>query len=900
MLCRMMPLLLATFAASCTYVSVPDIARLEGLNPERRLKEIEAAKLILESRDLMSVHEWASAKHKLFEARSRRAEVFGSSSLAVEEVNLDLGTLYIDSGDLSQAVKILHTAGQNLLKNKHIDSLLHSELAFKLAMKFGDLSLEQYSDELLTLSVKLRSDTLGSKHILTKISQYWLRDQEEVDALNDQYFEKIITEILEAIENETVGRNILNAHETAMNFDRKFFQATLRHARWVLIRRWVNQGKLSQIRAMVESMETHANALLLQGENIEAYSLYYMIGDIYTGLKNLKLAHKNYEIAYELIEKAESNIIRFSPGVWAKNYSSVGSIRRGWIYSARSNLLADLAKWPFVKKRFPESEQYLRWAIASRLMMKENRIFAKEELYSLFLALGHLGCVYWQQDKHKLAENAWYDALDIFEENFRRLSADQTEALLLRKIRSSRSLSEEILDLIRPQKREEGIENIALASLLLTQGRVADVVAAQNASLNRSNSVEEDSLRQKLRTVQLQLSSLEWSNLPLQNSFDYRTQKRHLEESVIDIKQRLNSITPNDSSFLSLPWSREIVQQVARKIPENAILINYVNYWHREQSSDGSESYKRNYLALLLRADGIVTAVVLGDAKSIEQSIARFRQELVNPASEYRDSAHDLYKKIVEPLRRAIGPSRRLLIVPDGQLHEIPFEILHDGVELLGDSLDIDYLSSGRDLLWKPAQSPGTNVVVFANPELNATPEVSETDVHGSAGPYQRLRTAEVRRSPRGIKFGALPSLRGAEIEASDIARLFPGTVLNFWLDASEQNLFRLRNPPGILHFSTHGLFLREKDTNLGLESRKPLTIEFEPAPVNPLLRSMLLLAGAAQARSSHDASYDGIATALEISTLPLFGTQMVVLSACESGLGGILPGEGVEVVPQI
>jgi CHAT domain-containing protein len=94
---------------------------------------------------------------------------------------------------------------------------------------------------------------------------------------------------------------------------------------------------------------------------------------------------------------------------------------------------------------------------------------------------------------------------------------------------------------------------------------------------------------------------------------------------------------------------------------------------------------------------------------------------------------------------------------------------------------------------------------------------------------------------------------------------------------------------PQILHIATHGFFLEETaggnlpDAVRGLKNRG----KFE----NPLLRSGLALAGA---NSRRDTGNDGILTALEASNLNLWGTSLVVLSACDTGLGEIRNGEGV------
>jgi CHAT domain-containing protein len=98
-----------------------------------------------------------------------------------------------------------------------------------------------------------------------------------------------------------------------------------------------------------------------------------------------------------------------------------------------------------------------------------------------------------------------------------------------------------------------------------------------------------------------------------------------------------------------------------------------------------------------------------------------------------------------------------------------------------------------------------------------------------------------------------------------------------------------------ILHVATHGFFL--SDQQVAAAALRPVSFSAEtpPQPLlgeNPLLRSGLALAGA-NARRSGD-SDDGILTAAEAAQLDLRGTQLVVLSACETGLGEVQQGEGV------
>ena len=113
---------------------------------------------------------------------------------------------------------------------------------------------------------------------------------------------------------------------------------------------------------------------------------------------------------------------------------------------------------------------------------------------------------------------------------------------------------------------------------------------------------------------------------------------------------------------------------------------------------------------------------------------------------------------------------------------------------------------------------------------------------------------------------------------------------------ATEAALRRVSGPR-ILHVATHGFFLRDGDTATGRTA--------QPAPdltgtrlgkwvawtENPLLRSGLALAGANQGKSGAD---DGVLTALEAAGLDLWGTKLVVLSACDTGVGEVRNGDGV------
>jgi CHAT domain-containing protein len=150
--------------------------------------------------------------------------------------------------------------------------------------------------------------------------------------------------------------------------------------------------------------------------------------------------------------------------------------------------------------------------------------------------------------------------------------------------------------------------------------------------------------------------------------------------------------------------------------------------------------------------------------------------------------------------------------------------------------------------------------------------------------------------------------LEGTKLEADTIAPLLPNVTLLTQSQATENALKQLQSP-SILHIATHGFFLQDVECIPASDTRgdsfsTPATIVPEyvgkrkqvcrPTPSNtenPLLRSGLALAGFNPRTSGKE---DGVLTALEAAGLNLYGTQLVVLSACETGLGDVNNGEGV------
>jgi CHAT domain-containing protein len=143
---------------------------------------------------------------------------------------------------------------------------------------------------------------------------------------------------------------------------------------------------------------------------------------------------------------------------------------------------------------------------------------------------------------------------------------------------------------------------------------------------------------------------------------------------------------------------------------------------------------------------------------------------------------------------------------------------------------------------------------------------------------------------------GNAVALPGTKVEIDGINKILGAggykVVKREQRDASETAL-KAVTAPTLMHIATHGYFLADAD----LQSGDAMGIDAENAKNNPLLRSGLILAGVqTQNNSSVDlnSNDNGVLTAYEAMNLSLEGTDLIILSACETGLGDVRAGEGV------
>lgn len=389
------------------------------------------------------------------------------------------------------------------------------------------------------------------------------------------------------------------------------------------------------------------------------------------------------------------------------------------------------------------------------------------------------------------------------------------------------------------------------------------------------------------------------------------------------------------SGTLGSPDRGQTVDGLRRTLPAGGALVEFVRYFKLDLNSGRREVRLPvpHYAALVLQADGPVRWVPLGEAEEVERAVRDLRTAHMGcesgerstfcSESSYKATAEEAYLRIFDALEPHLEGVEQLFLSPDGELNQVPFGALVDlGGQYLIERFRIAYLSSGRDLLrQQDGGKRAAGTVVFAGPSFDVIPaakggapgEVGRSGqrAQGDVAYGTTLRSSAAPEALRSLKWEELP---GALAEADDVKMALEGTergpITIHTGERATEDSFKATRAPRILHLATHGFFIPERELSpeeraqclaagtepgqaSSLESGMGRGIERLRCAENPLLRSGIVLAGA-NAVGAADAAEDGWVLAEEIATLDLAGTELVVLSACETGLGDLKNGEGV------
>ncbi|HKO61847.1 MAG TPA: tetratricopeptide repeat protein [Pyrinomonadaceae bacterium] len=435
-------------------------------------------------------------------------------------------------------------------------------------------------------------------------------------------------------------------------------------------------------------------------------------------------------------------------------------------------------------------------------------------------------------------------------------------------------------------RESEQAARLALTTLLRRKGRVLDAVSDTIQRLRQHINPKDGQLLDELTIARSRLAALALNgpgSVP-PDQYEIELDKAQAEAD------RLEATISTRSAEFSAGIKPITLEEVQSAIPSDAVLIEIVSYqpFNPKYKMNSEMWGEAKYAAYALRHNGSLKWVDLGEAKTIDDLAREFRIALRDRKStNTRELGRKLYEKLIGPASSLIAGASRVLLSPDSELNLIPFGALVDEHnQYLIERYSFTYLTSGRDLVRMGMEIPDRGTPILIGD--------AQYDAVFPASPSSQRDQLFVLST---VRFTRLP---GTADEVRNIGGLLPAA--NVWTgeEASKTNLTKA-TAPAILHIATHGFFLpdQEQTPKLAPSMTRQLGLDgvyrnsrVERRLANPLLRSGLALAGANNRQGAP--SDNGILTALEAAGLDLWGTKLVALSACETGVGDVKVGEGV------
>lgn len=497
------------------------------------------------------------------------------------------------------------------------------------------------------------------------------------------------------------------------------------------------------------------------------------------------------------------------------------------------------------------------------------------------------------------------------------------------------------LDLLATILTESGDSRLAIPvwdALIRSRALVFDEMAARGRDLALAG---DPLIAERLRIYRQtgsRLANLYIRGPEVSDPDGYREMLEDARRALDDAERELATAS---GSFKRIGRSEEMGwEEMRRSLPANSAIVAYLLY-RREiagTADDRDPTGPLEYAAFVLRSgESVPVHVGLGEAREIDARIAAWRQEVSRGTLRsdrepreairaYRDSGGELRAAIWDPIAPYLEGARRAFVVPDGEIHLVNLATLPTEADryLIEADLTFHHLSSEREIARRASDLPlGIGALVLGAPDFDdlsalSTPSEGTASADRVPGPASSAVFRGGRPDCDGLRAVRFEPLPGSLVEAERIATLWAahfeggqragsgGAAVRLLTgtQATETALKQLAPGRKVLHLATHGYFLGDecpsgrggtRGIGLLLSDADELDETLDQrAPRNPLLLSGLALAGVNQRDAVPPDSDDGILTAQEIAALDLSSVEYAVLSACESGVGEILNGEGI------
>ncbi|MCW3098112.1 MAG: hypothetical protein JWL77_3730 [Chthonomonadaceae bacterium] len=520
---------------------------------------------------------------------------------------------------------------------------------------------------------------------------------------------------------------------------------------------------------------------------------------------------------------------------------------------AVANSLHNLGDTAYLRGRLADSQRYHAEALRLRERLAPGSLDIGDSLDSL----GRLAA---RENRPEEALERYREAVQIIERHRSRIaSAEERAFLMARHTRKYAGLIQGYLALQDTAAAFSTLERSRARSFLeILSDRKLDLAANAPAELVRR---QEELGRTRIHAYN-QLSKLS-------AAADNASQIDALHQRLRELDQEQQELTAHvraaDPHYASLQYPEPIGLQAAQQTLEpGALLLSYLVAEERT-------------ILFAVTSDTIESHTLPLSRKELQEKVRAFRSALDPGAITYRPAqavllGRRLYADLIQPIRTFLGKAKRLLLCPDGPLHTLPFgalvTTLRGAPSYLGTekplrsilSMTIYAQMRRRESTDGTPQAPTQQRLLAFGDPLYAAPASSRSSL-----PLSGEDAVEVREPV----WRSLPHTR---VEVENIAQLFAGTAtVRLGAAATKANLFQESADADLLHFACHGWL----DPRLALSS------------------ALVLSPGEASGWQELEGD-NGFLYAWEIFQKLKLTADLVVLSACDTGLGQELRGEGL------
>jgi tetratricopeptide (TPR) repeat protein len=505
----------------------------------------------------------------------------------------------------------------------------------------------------------------------------------------------------------------------------------------------------------------------------------------------------------------------------------------------------------------------------------ENKYKQAKKLYESFFSPDHpeyvrviskLAKVYYMQGDKKKAKNSLQEVIDKYDsfiKTYFPALSEREKAKFWNTIKSDYEFYISLAMTFKdddPKMIEQVYNNalttkaILLSSSIKIRERILNGNDDELKSLYNEWLAKKEFLTTALSMSFAQLEANEINPISLQNEVE-QIEKELSEKSELIKESHEQSI---------IVW-----QDVQGVLKRNEVAIEMVRYRHFDHVFTDSVIYAGLYLKNS-KEQKKPKVFTLNNGRDLESKYFKaYRNSII-----FRRRDRFSNAQYWLPIADVVGPTATIYLSADGVYNQINLEAIPvDDNNYVLDNSNIILVSNTKDIFLntlKAKKETSNSASMFGNPI------------------YYLEASADTKRS--------IGQLKGTEAEIEGLNRLLGGQGWNITTkletEATEESIKSV-NSPEIMHIATHGFFTAANEVE-----QNALTDQDEvKLSENPLLRTGLLMAGAGDVLNKTKFNYnieDGILTAYEAMSMNLDKTSLVVLSACETGLGDLTVGEGV------